>query len=128
MDLLFKLIAAVVVSGILIVTLEKTAPTSALLLSIAVTIMIASLSVSFLEPVLSFIRKLEHVSGVASVYTGIMIKCMLISVVTRLGASFCKDAGQAGMAAMLDLGGTIAAVWIAIPLFEALLAMLEELI
>ena len=52
-------------------------------------------------------------------------KCMLISLITRLGVSVCKDAGQAGMASMLEIGGTLSAVWIAIPLFEALLSTLE---
>ena len=90
--------------------------------------MIALVSFSFLEPVLSFLHKLETVFGISAVYIGTLTKCLLVSIVIRLGCSFCKDAGQHGLASVLELCGTIAAVWIAIPLFEALLSMLEGMI
>ena len=128
MEWLLKLLAIVMVSGLLVAALEKSAPTNALVLSIAVTVMIALVSLRFLEPVLSFLYKLEAVCSISAVYFGTMMKCLLVSVVTRLGCAFCKDAGQPGMASALELCGTIAAVWIAIPLFEALLSMLEGMI
>lgn len=128
MESILKLVSIAMISGLLIVMLEKTAPVNALVLSIAVTVMFALVSAAFLEPVLSFLRRLENVCGVSAVYTGTMIKCLLISLVSRWGVSFCKDAGQTGMASVLELGGTLAAVWAAIPLFEAFLSMLEEMI
>ena len=128
MESILKLVSIAMISGLLIVMLEKTAPVNALVLSIAVTVMFALVSAAFLEPVLSFLRRLENVCGVSAVYTGTMIKCLLISLVSRWGVSFCKDAGQTGMASVLELGGTLAAVWAAIPLFEAFLSMLEDMI
>ena len=53
---------------------------------------------------------------------------MLILLVSRLGVSFCKDAGRGGMASMLELSGILASAWTAIPLLEAFLSMLEEMI
>ena len=94
----------------------------------ALTVLIALVSISFLEPVLSFLRRLERICGVSTVYTGLMIKCLLISLVSRLGVSFCKDAGRGGMASMLELSGILASAWTAIPLLEAFLSMLEEMI
>lgn len=120
-----KLTAAAMVSGLFAVLLQKTAPANALMLSMAVTVMLALASISFLEPILNFLQRLEKTCGVSSVYSTILIKCMLISLITRLGVSVCKDAGQAGMASMLEIGGTLSAVLIAIPLFEALLSTLE---
>ena len=128
MEWILKLTSVALISGLLIVMLEKTVPVNALMLSVAVAIMLALTSISFMEPVLSFLRRLESACGVSAVYTGTMIKCLLISLVSRWGVSFCKDAGQTGMASVLELGGTLAAVWAAIPLFEAFLSMLEEMI
>ena len=128
MEWLFKLTAVVMISGLVIAAIGKSAPTNALVLSVSVTVMIALVSIQLLDPVLSFLRKLETVCGISAVYIGIMMKCMLVSVVIRLGCAFCKDAGQPGMASVLELCGTIASVWIAIPLFEALLSMLEGMI
>ncbi len=120
-----KLTAVAMVSGLFAVLLQKTAPVNALMLSMAVTVMLALASISFLEPILNFLQRLEKICGVSSVYSTTLIKCMLISLITRLGVSICKDAGQAGMASMLVIGGTLSAVWIAIPMLEALLSMLE---
>ena len=128
MESILKLVSIAMISGLLIVVLKKTAPVKALVLSIAVPVLFGLVSAAFLEPVLSFLRRLENVCGVSAVYTGTMIKCLLISLVSRWGVSFCKDAGQTGMASVLELGGTLAAVWAAIPLFEAFLSMLEEMI
>lgn len=128
MEWILKLTSAVMISVLIIVLLEKPAPVNALLLSIAVTVLIALVSISFLEPVLSFLRRLEQICGVSTVYTGLMIKCLLISLVSRLGVSFCKDAGRGGMASMLELSGILASAWTAIPLLEAFLSMLEEMI
>lgn len=119
--------AIALVSGLLIVMIQKIAPANALLITIAAAVVIALASVSFLEPILSFVRKLANDCDVSGVYAGTMIKCLLISIVTRLGASLCKDTGQSGMAFMLDFSGTIISVWIALPIFEAFLSMLEEL-
>ena len=127
MDWIIKLTVIALISGLLVVIIQKSAPANALLITIASAVMIALASVSFLEPILSFVRKLVKDCEISGVYTGTMIKCLLIAIVTRLGASLCKDAGQSGMASMLDFSGTIISVWIALPLFEAFLSMLEEL-
>ena len=127
MEWILKLASVAMISGLLVVMLEKSAPANALLLSLAAAVMLALASVSFLEPIVSFLQRLERICGISAVYAGTMIKCMLITLVSRLGVSFCKDAGQHGIASMLELGGTLAAVWAAIPLFDAFLSMLEEL-
>ena len=127
MEWILKLTVAAMISVLFIVLLKQSAPVQAMILSVAVTVMFALVSLTIMEPVLSFLRKLENVCGVSAIYTGTMIKCLLITLITRLGVSFCKDASQSGMASMLELGGMLAAVWIAIPLFEAFLSMLEEM-
>ena len=128
MEWILKLTLAAMISALMIVMLEKPAPVNALVLSIAVTIMIALVSVLFIEPILTFFRRLERICGISAVYTGILIKCLMISFISRLGVSFCKDAGRGGMASMLELSGMLASVWTAIPLFDAFLSMLEEMI
>ena len=127
MEWILKLTVTAMATGLFIVMLEKTSPVNALLLSVAATVLFALASASILEPIMSFLRRLERICGVSAVYSGTMIKCLLISLITRLGVSFCKDAGQPGMASMMELAGILASVWIAIPLFDAMLSMLEEL-
>ena len=127
MEWILKMTAIAMISGLLIVLLEKSAPANALVLSAAVTVLIALTAISFLEPILSFLHRMERICGISAVYVGTLLKCLLVSMITRLGVFFCKDAGQSGMASMLELSGMLVSVWIAIPLFDALLSVLEEL-
>ena len=128
MEWIFKLTVAAVISGLLAMALERSAPGMGLLLSVSVTVMLLLAAAAILEPILSFLRKLEQVCGVSSVYSAPMVKCLCIALLTRFGVSLCKDAGQAGMASALETGGSLAALWTALPLFEAFLSMLEKLL
>ena len=119
--------AVAMISGLLIVLLEKSAPANALVLSVAVTVLIALAAISFLEPILSFLHRMERICGIPAVYVGTLLKCLLVSMITRLGVFFCRDAGQSGMASVLEMSGILVSVWIAIPLFALLLSMLEDL-
>lgn len=45
------------------------------------------------------------VSKLSGVYTGPLLKCMTISILTMIGESLCKDAGQAAGACAVQLVG-----------------------
>ena len=58
MEWILKLTSVAMISGLLVVMLEKSAPANALLLSLAAAVMLALASVSFLEPIVSFLQRL----------------------------------------------------------------------
>ena len=80
MEWILKLTVTAMATGLFIVMLEKTSPVNALLLSVAATVLFALASASILEPIMSFLRRLERICGVSAVYSGTMIKCLLISL------------------------------------------------
>ena len=84
------------------------------------------LCIGLLEPLAAFFRDAIAVSGLSGVYTGPLLKCMTISILTMIGESLCKDAGQAAGACAVQLVGVAAALYAALPLMRTFLTMIGE--
>lgn len=53
---------------------------------------------------------------------------MALAVVTKLTAALCRDAGEGGLAALLEVAGSAAAVLTALPLLKMVLQLVMELL
>ena len=82
--------------------------------------------ISLLEPLAAFFRDAIAVSKLSGVYTGPLLKCMTISILTMIGESLCKDAGQAAGTCAVQLVGVAAALYAALPLMRTFLTMIGE--
>lgn len=82
--------------------------------------------IGLLEPLAAFFRDAIAVSKLSGVYTGPLLKCMTISILTMIGESLCKDAGQAAGACAVQLVGVAAALYAALPLMHTFLTMIGE--
>ena len=81
---------------------------------------------ALLEPLAAFFRDAIAVSKLSGVYTGPLLKFMTISILTMIGESLCKDAGQAAGACAVQLVGVAAALYAALPLMRTFLTMIGE--
>ena len=84
------------------------------------------LCIGLLEPLAAFFRDAIALSGLSGVYTGPLLKCMTISILTMIGESLCKDAGQTAGACAVQLVGVAAALYAALPLMRTFLTMIGE--
>lgn len=126
MEWLFKAIIICLAGALFSTLLDRFEPAFSLLLGILATATVILLSGSVLEPILRFMDELNNVCGLSGVYTQPLIKCLAVSLMTRLGTSLCRDAKQNGPAAALEFLGTAAAIWTCLPLMEAFISMLQE--
>ncbi len=123
MEPVFQAIIIVVIAAAAAATVYKTVPGMSLLLSIAAALL---LCIGLLEPLAAFFRDAIALSGLSGVYTGPLLKCMTISILTMIGESLCKDAGQAAGACAVQLVGVAAALYAALPLMRTFLTMIGE--
>ena len=126
MEPVFQAIIIVVIAAAAAATVYKTVPGMSLLLSIAAALLALFLCIGLLEPLAAFFRDAIAVSGLSGVYTGPLLKCMTISILTMIGESLCKDAGQAAGACAVQLVGVAAALYAALPLMRTFLTMIGE--
>ena len=57
-----------------------------------------------------------------------MLKIMGIEVVTNLTGQICRDAGAGGVAAAAELAGAVCALYTAVPVIQAVLVLIKELL
>lgn len=81
-----------------------------------------------LQPVRELLEEAEKLSGLSETYFLPVAKCVAIGILSRGAADLCKDGGQSAMAGAVELGGTAAAVYVALPLLTTLLGLLEKLL
>ncbi len=65
-------------------------------------------------------------AGINSSYVGIVFKSAAVACMTSICAAVCRDMGQGGIAAKLELAGRISIVVTALPAISALLKLIGQ--
>ena len=126
MELYWKCAAGALVGVVLMLTLGR--KDLGLALSLTVCAMVSLGAMAYLEPVVDLIRRLEELGSLNSELLTILFKAVGLGLITELAAMVCTDSGNASLARALQLLGTAAVLWLSLPLFEALLALIGEIL
>lgn len=95
------------------------------LLTVVLIFLFLSDSVSSL---LCIIRDLGKATGISDVLFVPLYKTVGIALVVKVGKNLCQDAGESALGAVVETAGTVCAFLVALPLIQAVLDMLMELI
>lgn len=128
MNLLLKASAGVLTALILWLTLNKHAKDMSVLLTLAVCAMVVTVSVGFLQPVVSFLRRIQELGNLDSDLLSVVLKVVGIGLITEIATLICKDAGNESMGKALQILSTVAVLWMSIPVFEKLLSLLDKIL
>ena len=128
MDLYFKLTGAVCICALLCVMLKRHAADVSMVLSVLCCTGIFICALGFLSPILQLLKKLRELSGLTSSAFSPLLKTVAIGYLTQLTGAFCIDAGEQAMAKMVEICGTLLAIYCALPLAEMMIDLLQNLI
>ena len=101
------------------------------MIPVAATALLGGLIAMFLKREAGEIALLLSLAQQASISDALltpMLKVLGIEVVTNLAAHICKDAGEGGIASTVELAGAICALYASIPVIQAVLILIEELL
>ena len=79
------------------------------------------------EPVVDFLKKLRNISGLDEALMQPLLKTVGIGLLTQISANVCADAGENAIAKLIEVCGGVLALYVSIPLLEAVLQMMEGL-
>lgn len=116
-----------VITVLLSTLLKKKNGEAALLLTLAACVVIALLLTQMVEPVLEFLRKLRDLTGLDETLMTPMVKAIGIGILTQICANVCLDAGESAIAKLVELCGGILTIYVALPLLEAVIDMVETM-
>lgn len=128
MGLLWKAVAGTMLAVILGLTLNKQEKDIGVLLSLAVCCMGIVIALSYLEPVLDFLRELEALGDLQGDFLGILLKGAGIGLVTEIAALICTDAGNASLGRSLQLLGSAAILYLSLPIFTSMLNLIQQIL
>ena len=128
MDLLLRALILGVMGSAIILVIKPKAPEIGLLLAITVTVLLLTLAVELLRGIFDFIEVLQAAANLSPEIISPVMKAVGIGIVTRICADICKDAGQGAIASVVELIGTVTALFIALPLMQTVFQMIGRLL
>ena len=128
MDSFFQVLVIALVTVIAILVLRKRVEELALVMTVLCIAVLSFFAVTMLQPVLDTVSRLEELSGINTAVMAPVFKTALIGILTNVGAGICADSGEGGIAKMVELCGTVMALYLSTPLISAVLELLDSLL
>ena len=128
MEWFFQAASIVMVAVVMWIVLSKQSKEYALVLSIGVCCLVLLVMFRFLEPVLDLLTQLQILGNLQPEWLSIMLKSVGIGLVVEIGMLICTDAGNAALGKTLQILGTIAVLWLSVPLMNSLMQLLEQIL
>lgn len=128
MEIVIKAASALLIGSVLALVLKKDSPIMALLLTAAAVFAAVSLSAGALEEITEFLRTLSDEAGVTSAGVSAVLKTTGIAIVTKIASGVCRDASQTAASEAVELTGSIAALFTAMPFMRAVFDMVKSLL
>ena len=128
MNVFWKIAAGILTAIFLWINLNKSNKDTSVLLSLAVCAMAVTAAASFLQPVVSFVKKIQGIGELDADLVSVVLKVVGIGIISEITALICKDAGNESMGKALQFVSAGAVLWVSLPVFERLLALLEKIL
>lgn len=128
MNDILKIAAAAIATSLCCTVLRKQTPELALVLAITGGCLILFLAYRSLNYAVDFLFQLSEQAGLSRAVLTPVIKVIGIALISRIAGEFCRDAKESGVAAFLELAGTVTALVATIPLIRAVLSTVSDLI
>lgn len=128
MNVFLKACACVLVALILWLSLNKHGKDMAVLLSLAVCAGVLIAAMSFFQPVIDFLTHIQQVGNLDSSLISVVLKAVGLGLLSEICVLVCKDAGNESIGKVLQILATAVILWISIPVFEKLLALLDKIL
>jgi len=125
---LLKVLAAAVVGSALGLLIKKERPEVSLFLGIALASLALFAGFEILGAVLDFLKTIADAAGIPNATLAIVLKTAGIACLTKFISDICKEADKASAAGAVEFAGAAAAIYIALPLFQTVLDMLNSLL
>lgn len=126
MDML-RLTGFGVSAALMALLLRRLKPEVGLAASLAAGVLLGGLVLPHLAQLLQGLESIARAGGLADGYMAQLLKVCGVSLLTDFAAQTCRDAGEAGLAVKVELGGRVALLALSLPFMEALLTQIMSL-
>lgn len=124
----FRLVAIGIIGAIACLLLKKSNGQYAALVAVATGIVILIICVKALASVLVSLQEIVDKTGIDQGLFSVLLKIVGIGYLTEYACSLCDDLDCGGISKKIALGGKIAVFLMALPIVDALIDVVSELV
>ena len=128
MELLLKIVAGALAATVCAAVLRRSTPEFAVPLVLVCGFWVIYLVVQAVGQTVQALGRLAEAAKLEAQVVEPVIKVVGLSVVTRMGTEVCRSAGEGGLAAFVEIAGTILSLAAAMPLVNGVLELVTELL
>ena len=110
------------------VVIRKEVRELGLVLALTAGAVILAAALEALESVRALLDELAQTAGLEPAVLAPVVKTVGVAIVTRVTVEVCRDAGEGGIAAFVEIAGAAAALYLALPLVRAVLSAITGLL
>lgn len=122
-------IAALAISGVMLAfMLKQVKPEYSIVIGMAVCICIFIYVLSKLQVVLGYLKQLEAMIHVDSMYLDIVLKMLGITYITQFASDICKDAGYSAVSNQIELFAKVSVLFLSFPVLMTLVKTIGEVL
>lgn len=122
-------IAALAISGVMLaLMLKQVKPEYSIVIGMAVCICIFIYVLSKLQVVLGYLKQLEEILHVDSMYLDIVLKMLGITYITQFASDICKDAGYSAVSNQIELFAKVSVLFLSFPVLMTLVKTIGEVL
>ncbi len=126
--MLTQVAALAVVGAVCAVVVKKQTPDMALVIAICGVTLILTVAMTAFQPTRLLMDSLADRAGLSAAVLAPVLKTVGVAILTRVTAELCRDAGEGGLATAVEIAGGACALLVCLPLFEAVLSLILELL
>ena len=128
MDGMVQVAAVGVTAALLAGVLRRGAPEFSLVLVLCAGAWMLLTAADSLGAAVALMEELSALAGLDEALLEPVVKTVALSILTRLTAEICRSAGESGLASFVEVGGTVAALVVALPLMRAVAVLMAEML
>lgn len=128
MEMATQVAALAVIGAVCAAAIKRQTPDVALVMTICAATLILTLAMAAFRPIRTLMDTLAERSGLSAAVLSPVIKTVGVSILTRVAAELCRDAGEGGLASAVEVAGGACALLVCLPLFEAVLGLILDLL
>lgn len=128
MDIFIKAAAGIFIAVILGLALSKQGKDLSLLLTVAVCCMVVTAAVTYLQPVIDFLQRLQTIGQLHSDMFETLLKAVGIGLLAEIMSMICTDSGNASLGKTLEILATAVILWMSIPMLNALIELIDSIL
>ena len=124
----WKIIGFAMVAVILWMVLDKREKDLAIMLNLAVCCGLAGAAMTYLQPVLEWIRQLCAIGNLNEEMMNTLLKAVGAGIAAEITGMICSDAGNNALSGVVRMAGSCAVLYLSIPVMQTLMNLMREIL